>query len=343
MTLLKVTDLHTQFDTSEGTVRAVDGISLDIEAGDIVGLVGESGSGKSVTARSIMRLIDPPGEIVNGEIIFDGVDLMSIKQSEIRSIRGDQVSMIFQDPQDAFNPTQTIGRQLHDVLRTHETGPVHPLMRILGRDHSSEYRERVIDALNRVGIPNPETRYDEYPHQFSGGMLQRAMIAMAVLCEPELILADEPTTALDVTVESKILLMFRELVDDLGISVLWITHDLSVVSELCDRVVVMYAGKIMEEGPTKEILDDPRHPYTRALLESVPRHDMPEKELFAIDGSIPSPHNLPRGCRFADRCPEAHDRCYDSHPRMQKTEQTRAACYLLEDDSDGSSQTEVGQ
>ncbi len=341
MSLLEVTDLHTQFDTSEGTVRAVDGVDLDIEAGDIVGLVGESGSGKSVTARSIMRLIDSPGEIVNGKITFAGTDLMSVEESELRSIRGNRMSMIFQDPQDAFNPTQTIGRQLHDVLRTHETGAVHPLTRILGRDHTSAYRESVIEALDRVGIPNPETRYNEYPHQFSGGMLQRAMIAMAVLCEPELILADEPTTALDVTVESRILLMFRELVEDLGISVLWITHDLSIVSELCDRVIVMYAGKIMEEGPTEEILGDPQHPYTRALLESVPRYDMPEKELFAIDGSIPSPHNLTKGCRFADRCPEAHDQCYDSQPRMHETEETRAACYLLEEDSDGKHQTEV--
>lgn len=331
MSLLKVTDLHTQFNTSDGIVRAVDGIDLEIEAGDIVGLVGESGSGKSVTARSIMQLIDSPGKIADGDIAFDGEDILSATDSELRSIRGARISMIFQDPQDAFNPTQTIGRQLHDVLRTHESGSVHPLIRILGRDHSSTYRERVINALDRVGIPSPETRYDEYPHQFSGGMLQRAMIAMAVLCEPELILADEPTTALDVTVESRILLMFRELVDDLGISVLWITHDLSIVSELCDRVIVMYAGKIMEEGPTKDILENPQHPYTRALLESVPRYDMPEKELFAIDGTIPSPHDLPQGCRFADRCPEAHERCYDSHPPMYNSGETRAACYLLDE------------
>ncbi|OVE82847.1 ABC transporter ATP-binding protein [Natronolimnobius baerhuensis] len=331
MSLLEVTDLHTRFDTSEGTVHAVDGVDLNIEAGDIVGLVGESGSGKSVTARSIMRLINSPGEIADGEITFNETDILAADKSELRSIRGNRISMIFQDPQDAFNPTQTIGRQLHDVLRTHESGSVHPLMRILGRDHSSAYRERVVEALDRVGIPSPETRYDEYPHQFSGGMLQRAMIAMAVLCEPELILADEPTTALDVTVESRILLMFRELVDDLGISVLWITHDLSIVSELCDRVVVMYAGKIMEEGPTEDLLENPQHPYTRALLESVPRYDMPEKELFAIDGSIPSPHNMPQGCRFADRCPEAHERCYDDHPPMYERQETHAACYLLDD------------
>lgn len=280
MSILNVSNLQTQFNTSEGTVKAVDGIDLEIEPGEIVGLVGESGSGKSVTARSILRLIEPPGEIVDGSIIFNGDDILSMNDSDLQSLRGSQISMIFQDPEDAFNPTQTIGRQLHDVFRTHSSGPVNPIRRILGRDHSENYRQQVIETLNRVGISSPEERYSDYPHEFSGGMLQRAMVAMAVLCDPDLIIADEPTTALDVTIQSRILLMFRELVDDLGTSVLWITHDISVVSELCDRVIVMYSGEIVEEGPTNLIIKDPKHPYTNRLLESVPRYDQPDQELY---------------------------------------------------------------
>ncbi|KTG07702.1 hypothetical protein AUR64_02350 [Haloprofundus marisrubri] len=331
MSVLNVENLHTYFETDRGQVRAVDGVDLEIGDGEIVGLVGESGSGKSVTALSVLGLVDAPGRVVEGSIEYDGRDLQSLSDAELGALRGSDISMVFQDPMTAFNPTQTVGRQLHDVLRTHESGPVHPLVRLFGFDHSKEYKKRVIDALERVGIPSPEERYDDYPHEFSGGMLQRAMIAMSVLCEPSLVLADEPTTALDVTIERQILSLFRNLVDDLGTSVLWITHDISVVAALCDRVVVMYAGKVMEEGPVESVLSDPQHPYTKGLLQSVPRYDEPDRELYVMEGSVPNPIDVPSQCRFADRCPEAHERCFEAHPRLYPTEDGRAACYLAEE------------
>lgn len=332
MNLLDVEELRTEFHTENGVVSAVDGIDLEIDKGEIVGLVGESGSGKSVTARSILRLIESPGEIVNGNIQFRDKDVLGMGDQNIRQLRGGEISMIFQDPMTAFNPTQTVGRQLHDVLRTHKDGTPGVVSRLLGRDHNDTYREQVIKTFERVGIPSPESRYSDYPHEFSGGMLQRAMIAMAIICEPNLILADEPTTSLDVTIEKQVLSVFRDLVTDMDTSVLWITHDLSVVANLCDRVVVMYAGKVMEEGPTDAVLSDPKNPYTQALLESIPRYDNPQKDLYAIEGTVPDPLALPDGCRFVDRCPHAHDRCYQRHPRMYDAGDQRAACYLLEDD-----------
>jgi len=336
MSLLNVRNLRTHFHTEEGTVKAVDGVDLDIRPGEIVGLVGESGSGKSVTARSIMQLIEPPGEIVDGDIEFKGDSLRALSGERIRRLRGKELSMVFQDPMSAFNPTQTVGRQLHDVLRTHREGPVSITNRLLGRDHSPEFREEVVEALDAVGIPSPEERYGDYPHEFSGGMLQRAMVAMATICDPDLILADEPTTALDVTIERQILSLFRDLVDNRDAAALWITHDLSVVAALCDRVIVMYTGKVMESGPVEEVLSNPRHPYTEELLESVPRYDEPDDELHAIEGSVPMPTDLPPGCVFADRCPEAHDRCREAHPPMYANVgpdgDHRAACYLLEEE-----------
>ena len=330
MALLNVRNLQTHFATDEGTVKAVDGIDFDVDPGEIVGVVGESGSGKSVMLRSVLNLIDPPGRIVDGTVEFDGRDLLSMSEEEWSSVRGNRISMIFQDPEDAFNPTQTVGRQLHDVLRMHRHGGVHPITRLLGRDHDSEIRQEVIDILDRVGIPSPESRYSDYPHEFSGGMLQRAMIAMSVLCKPDLILADEPTTALDVTIESQILSMFRRLVDELNLAVVWVTHDLSVVSELCDSVVVLYGGKVMEIGPTEAVIDSPVHPYTQGLLESVPRYDSPDKKISGIDGSVPSPHEMPQGCRFADRCPKVHNQCHTHHPPMYDADGQQGACYLLE-------------
>jgi len=330
MSLLEIEDLHTSFQTDDGVVKAVEGVSFSIEEGKIVGLVGESGSGKSVTALSAMRLHDDAH--VEGNIRFNNQEIRELSQDELRSTRGAELSMVFQDPMSGFNPTQTVGRQLHDVLRTHESGPVSPIVRLLGLDHDADYRRRVIEVLDRVGIPDPSARYSDYPHEFSGGMLQRAMIAMAVLCEPDLILADEPTTALDVTIERQILSMFQSLVRDLGTSVLWISHDLSVVATLCDRVIVMYGGKVMEEGPTDEILADPKHPYTQGLLQSVPRYDQPERDLHVIEGDVPDPLNRPEGCRFADRCPEAFGACHEAHPPMYTDGSSRAACYLLEDD-----------
>jgi oligopeptide/dipeptide ABC transporter ATP-binding protein len=333
MSVLHIDDLHTYFDTRSGTVRAVDGISLDVEAGEIVGLVGESGSGKSVTADSIMNLVEQPGRIAEGSVEYDGREVRSLSEPELAELRGGEISMIFQDPKEAFNPTQTVGRQLHDVLRTHRNGPVHPVTRALGLDHDEGCRADVVEMLDAVGIPNPEARYTDYPHEFSGGMIQRAMIGMALLCEPKLVLADEPTTGLDVSIERQILTLFKDLVAEMNTAVLWITHDLSVVAKLCDRVVVMYAGKIMEVGPTDAVLSEPKNPYTRALLDSIPRHDRPDEDLFVMQGEVPDPLNRPDGCRFADRCPEVHDRCRERHPPRYAVGEQEAACYLVEEEA----------
>jgi peptide/nickel transport system ATP-binding protein len=333
MSLLEIDDLHTYFDTASGTVRAVEGIDLTIEAGEIVGLVGESGSGKSVTADSIVDLVEPPGRIADGSVTYDGRDVLAMSASELSDVRGGEISMIFQDPKEAFNPTQTVGRQLHDVLRTHREGSVHPIVRALGLDHDADCRAEVVEMLGAVGIPNPEERYTDYPHEFSGGMIQRAMIGMALLCEPDLVLADEPTTGLDVSIERQILTLFKDLVADMDTAVLWITHDLSVVAKLCDRVVVMYAGKVMEAGPTDEVLSEPKNPYTRALLDSIPRHDRPDEDLFVMEGEVPDPLNRPDGCRFADRCPEAHPRCRERHPPRYDLGDRESACYLVEEEA----------
>jgi oligopeptide/dipeptide ABC transporter ATP-binding protein len=334
MSVLTIEDLHTYFETAEGTVRAVDGIDLSIEAGEIVGLVGESGSGKSVTANSIMNLVESPGHIPQGAVRFEGRDVLSLTEAELAEIRGSEMSMIFQDPAEAFNPTQTIGRQLHDVLRTHRKGAVHPLTRALGLDRDAGCRADVEAMLEAVGIPAPEDRYEDYPHEFSGGMIQRAMIAMALLCDPALVLADEPTTGLDVSIERQILTLFKDLVEEMNTAVLWITHDLSVVAKLCDRVVVMYAGKIMEVGPTEAVLTDPKNPYTEALLASIPRYDEPDEKLFVMEGDVPDPFNRPEGCRFATRCPEVHDQCRTRHPPRVDLGDRESACYLMTEEGE---------
>ena len=331
MSVLQVDGLHTYFDTENGTVRAVEGIDFSIEPGEIVGLVGESGSGKSVTASSIMNLVERPGRIAEGTVRYDGQDVFDLSKSELQDLRGGEISMVFQDPMNAFNPTQTVGRQLHDVLRTHRNGAVHPVKRILGLDHDEDCKEAVVEMLDAVGIPNPEARYSDYPHEFSGGMIQRAMVGMALLCDPKLVLADEPTTGLDVSIERQILELFKDLVEELNTAVLWITHDLSVVAKLCDRVVVMYAGKVMEVGPTDVVLSDPANPYTEALLDSIPRYDRPDEEIRVIEGDVPDPLNRPDGCRFADRCPKVHERCHDAHPPQYELGDREVACYLAEE------------
>lgn len=333
MSILQINNLHTYFDTDNSTVRAVDGIDFSIEPGEIVGLVGESGSGKSVTADSIINLVEHPGRIKKGSIDYDGSDVLSLSESELADLRGSEISMIFQDPNEAFNPTQTVGRQLHDVLRSHREGPVHPFKRALGLDHDAECRDAVVEMLDAVGIPTPEERYSDYPHEFSGGMIQRAMIGMALLCEPNLVLADEPTTGLDVSIERQILTLFKDLVEEMDTAVLWITHDLSVVAKLCDRVIVMYAGKIMEMGPTDTVLSNPKNPYTRALLESIPRHDRPNEDLFVMEGDGLDRLNTPSGCRFADRCPSAHDQCRKQHPPRYDLGDQESACYLVEEEA----------
>jgi oligopeptide/dipeptide ABC transporter ATP-binding protein len=297
--LLEVKNLQTQFQTSSGVVRAVDGVSYDIDEGETVALVGESGCGKSVSALSIMRLVDEPaGRIVGGEIVFKGRDLLKLSEEEMRDVRGRDIAMVFQEPMTSLNPVLTIGRQLTEGLEIH-----------LGMEPDAA-RTRAVELLGLVGIPDPERRLGQYPHQFSGGMRQRMMVAMALACNPPLILADEPTTALDVTIQAQILELLQDLSQRLGVAMLIITHNLGVVARYADRVNVMYAGRIIESGTAAEIYADPRHPYTLGLLRSVPRLDEPIRaKLDPIEGQPPDLTRLPPGCAFAPRCAYRIDRC----------------------------------
>jgi oligopeptide/dipeptide ABC transporter ATP-binding protein len=302
--MLDVQDLRTYFDTDAGLVRAVDGVCFQLGRGKILGIVGESGSGKSATALSIMRLIPhPPGRIVGGSIRFFGEDLLAKSEAEMRQIRGVRISMIFQDPMTSLDPVFTIGQQLAEALIHHQ------------RLKRKEAYARSVEMLRMVGIPSPEARMRHYPHEFSGGMQQRAMIAMALLCQPDLLLADEPTTALDVTIEVQILEVLQEIRHSLGTSIILITHDLRVVVNVCDDVAVMYAGNIVEAGPVKEIFTNPQHPYTLGLLQSVPRPGM-HGRLRPIPGRPPNLVDLPPGCRFVPRCPEAIPACREAFPDL---------------------------
>ena len=304
--LLKVRNLSTYFFTDNGIVKAVDGVSLDIHRGEIVGLVGESGCGKTVTALSIMRLIpSPPGRIVSGEIWFEGVDLLKLDDDGIRSIRGHKIAMVFQEPMTSLNPVLTIGRQLTEPLEVH-----------LKMD-PRQARARAIELLEMVGIPEPHKRIDSYPHQFSGGMRQRVMIAMALACSPRLLLADEPTTALDVTIQAQILELMTQLTRELGTAVLIITHNLGVVARYAQRVYVMYAGKVVESAPAMELYHRPRHPYTLGLLRSVPRLDQGRKaRLEPIEGFTPDMVHMPPGCAFHPRCTFRTERCQVEGPPL---------------------------
>jgi len=304
--LLEVKNLVTVFHTDDGDVRAVDGVSFDIGRGEVVGLVGESGCGKSVTALSIMRLLpEPQGEIVQGEILFEGRDLLKLSGKEMRKVRGNEISIIFQEPLSSLNPVFTCGEQIREAIALHKK---------LGRKES---RERAIEMLRLVRIPDPEKRYSSYPHQLSGGMRQRVMIAMALSCDPKLLIADEPSTALDVSVQAQILELLSELREKLGMAVLLITHDLAVVSQMAERVVVMYAGKVVEEASIEELYSSPSHPYTRGLFEALPKVDEARRErLNAIPGYVPDPLHLPSGCRFSDRCSLVTERCYREEPPL---------------------------
>ena len=299
--LLEVNDLKTHFLTRAGLVRAVDGVSFYVDRGELLGLVGESGCGKSITALSIMRLIAPPGKIVGGEISFDGRNLLKLSDGEMRAIRGDDIAMIFQDPMTSLNPVFTVGEQIAEALRLH---------RKLSRKAA---REGAIEAMREVSIPDPARRIDDYPHQLSGGMRQRVMIAMALACDPKLLIADEPTTALDVTIQAQILELLNELRKNRELAVLLITHDLGVVAEVADRVAVMYTGRIVEESPVEELFARPRHPYPEGFLRSVPKLTTAAaakvKRLETIEGTVPSPTDLPPGCHFAPRCPYRMPRC----------------------------------
>ncbi len=320
--VLKVHDLHTQFFTRAGVVFAVDGVTFEVGEGETLGIVGESGCGKSVTATSIMRLIpSPPGRIVKGsiELTNDGktVDLVTMPSDELRTVRGNVVSMIFQDPMTSLNPVYTVGNQLMEPLMLH----LH-----MSKD---EARERAIDLLKRVGIPAAEDRIDSYPHQFSGGMRQRVMIAMALACNPKLLIADEPTTALDVTIQAQILDLMMGLNRDLGTAIIMITHDLGVVAEVCKRVIVMYAGRIVEQGYARELFANPQHPYTQGLLRSVPAiGDRVKDPLVPIGGLPPDLLAPPAGCRFKSRCPRRQQKCEET-PELRETEPNQwAACWF---------------
>ena len=321
-TLLEVRDLKTYFFTFEGVVKAVDGISYEVDEGETLGLVGESGCGKTVSALSLMRLIpDPPGKTVGGEVLFEGEDILKIDMDDMRRIRGAKMAMVFQEPMTSLNPVLTVEKQLGETLQLHKG---------MGREVA---RQESINLLARVGIPDAERRVRQYPHQFSGGMRQRVMIAMALSCGPKLIIADEPTTALDVTIQAQILELMKNLTKELGVALIVITHNLGVVARYSDRVNIMYAGKIIERGPAREIYGNPRHPYTVGLLKSVPRLDQPRRaKLDPIEGHPPDLSNLQAGCSFRERCRWAVDRCAtDAPPLMQVAQGHWSACWQYEE------------
>ena len=319
--LLQVTNLKTHFFTDDGVVRAVDGVSFTVNVGETLAIVGESGSGKSVTSTSILRLIpSPPGRIVEGSILFEGVDLLSKTEEEMQHIRGDSISMIFQEPMTSLNPVHRVGEQIAEAYRLHR-----------GMD-KEQAMQRAITMLDRVGIPSPEKRARDFPHQLSGGMRQRVMIAIALSCKPALLIADEPTTALDVTIQAQILDLMRKLQEESHTSILLITHDLGVVAEMADRVIVMYAGKVVEEGEVTAIFKNPLHPYTKGLLGSIPRLDWRRRTMLpSIEGVVPNPLEFPAGCRFNPRCPDAGERCREKEPELKEaTDKQKVACWLTE-------------
>jgi oligopeptide transport system ATP-binding protein len=317
--LLEVKDLRTQFFTQDGVVHAVNGISYTLDEGETLGIVGESGCGKSVGVMSLIRLIPmPPGRVVGGEVWFDGRNLLTLDDDEIRQVRGNRIAMIFQDPMTSLNPVLTIGRQISEALELH-----------LDMD-KQQARQRAQELLELVGIPGAESRLDDYPHQFSGGMRQRVMIAMGLSCKPKLLIADEPTTALDVTIQAQIVDLVKKLRDEIGMAIIWITHDLGVVAGLADRMIVMYAGFIVEEASVKELYANPRHPYTLGLLGSLPRldEDRPER-LRSIEGLPPDLIDLPPGCPFYARCAWRVERCLQENPPLEALgPQHRLACWV---------------
>ena len=318
-TLLEVKHLRTEFFSSKkSSVTAVDDVNFEIKKGEIVGLVGESGCGKSVTSLSIMQLLkDTPGKVTNGEVIFQGRNLLDASKKEMLDIRGDKMSMIFQEPMSSLNPSMRIDKQMIEGIRLHT-----PLTK-------AEARKKAADILSQVGIPDPQRVLKNYPHQLSGGMSQRVMIAMAMSCEPDLLIADEPTTALDVTIQAQILELMKKIQQDKGMSILLITHDLGVVAEMCSRVIVMYAGKIVEEAPVEILFANPTHPYTQGLIASVPKLGSGVKVLPSIPGSVPDLSAMPKGCRFAPRCKYATEKCHQEQPELLSVgEKQKCRCWL---------------
>ena len=307
MPLLEVKGLRTEFHTQDGVVKAVDGVSFHVDEGETLGVVGESGCGKSVSLLSVMRLIpQPPGKIAAGEVLFEGVDLLKLPDDEMRKVRGNKIAMVFQDPMTFLNPVLTIGRQIMEALQLH-----------MGMT-KKQARERSAELLQMVGIPEAANRLDDYPHQFSGGMRQRVMIAMALACNPQILIADEPTTALDVTIQAQIVDLVKRLRDEIGLAIIWITHDLGVIAGLADRMMVMYAGHVVEEAPVKELYANPRHPYTLGLIGSLPRLDeIRQDRLTSIEGLPPDLIDLPPGCPFQPRCVYAVEKCRQERPELE--------------------------
>ncbi|WP_042479289.1 ABC transporter ATP-binding protein [Bacillus ndiopicus] len=315
--VLEVKNLKTHFFTKEGVSKAVDGVSFYLNKGETIGVVGESGCGKSMTSLSILNLIpSPPGKIVEGEILLHGKNIVGLPQEELRQIRGKKISMIFQEPMTSLNPVITVGEQIAETIRLHEKLP------------RKQAWDKAVEMLRIVGIPSPEKRAKQEPYQLSGGMRQRVMIAMALACSPDVLIADEPTTALDVTIQAQILEILKDLQQKMGMSIIFITHDLGVVSEMCDKVAVMYAGQVIEEGATEELFEQPLHPYTRGLIDSLPKLYEEQDELQTIEGSVPSPYKYPVGCRYADRCPFARDLCREAQPELiEMAKGRKVRCY----------------
>ncbi len=316
MALLQVKNLVVEFPNRRGTLRAIDGISFDIAPGEILGVVGESGAGKSLTGTSIIGLLEPPGRIASGEVLLEGQRIDNLNNDQLRHIRGRKIGAIFQDPLTSLNPLYSIGKQLTETIQAHL--PV----------SNAEARKRAIDLLKDTGIPAAEQRIDHYPHQFSGGMRQRVVIALALAAEPKLIVADEPTTALDVSIQAQIISLLKNICKNRGAAVMLITHDMGVIAETCDRVAVMYAGRIVEIGPVHEVINRPAHPYTAGLMASIPDITQDREYLNQIDGAMPRLNAIPTGCAFNPRCPKVFDRCKIERPELVDAGATRAACWL---------------
>jgi oligopeptide/dipeptide ABC transporter ATP-binding protein len=325
--LLEVKNLKTYFFTEDGVVPAVDGVDFTIKKGETLGIVGESGCGKSVTSLSLLRLVpNPPGRIVEGEMNFRGSDILKMSDAEMRNLRGNDISMIFQEPMTSLNPVFTVGDQIAEAVELHQGL------------NKSDAKVKAVEMLKLVGIPSAEERADNYPHQMSGGMRQRVMIGMALSCNPSLLIADEPTTALDVTIQAQILELMKDLKHRLGTSIILITHDLGVVAEMAENVMVMYAGKVVEYTDVKTIFKNPKHPYTLGLLGSIPRIDEPKEKLYVISGSVPNPYEMPKGCRFHPRCPEAREICCHREPEIVNTDGHQVRCWKYTDEWKGDGQ-----
>lgn len=305
--VLNIRNLKSHFFTAKGEIPAVDGVSIQVPAGKIIGIVGESGCGKSMTAMSVMGLLRHPGKVVDGTILLADRDITHLKPKELAKVRGNEISMIFQEPMTSLNPVYPVGRQVQEAILLHQN---------VGKE---EAKRRVIEMFREVGIPEPEKRYRSYPHQLSGGLRQRVMIGMAMVCKPKVLIADEPTTALDVTIEAQILRLMKRLCEEQGTSIILITHNMGVVAEICDYVYVMYAGKVMEQAETFDLFENTRHPYTQGLLKSIPRLDEKADRLYTIEGVVPNLLHLPKGCNFCTRCEQAKERCYQEKPCLYET------------------------